>query len=156
MKCDTLVWVHDAALSPADAALAADPGAAVVFAFDEAALRREPWAFHRLAFVFDGVVELLAGLPNPVKLVTVGDPLTNISAVAAKLGAKAVELTDHPAPAVREVAEGLRRSSLAVTARPRPTLAEYTEEPRRFSRYWRKCEAQVLGYSAKGRKGHHR
>ena len=85
-KCDSVVWVHDAAMSPDDAALKANPNAAVVFAFDERSLRREPWAFHRLAFLFDGVTDLMRGLPNPVKLVTIGDPATDLAAVAKQLG----------------------------------------------------------------------
>jgi len=150
-KSPAVVWVHDAALSPDDAALKANPDAAVVFAFDERQLVREPWAFHRLAFVFDGVVELMRGLPNPVKLVTIGDPATDLAAVARQLGATAVHLTDSPNPAVREAAATLRRS-FTVNDYPRPVLAEYTEEPRRFSRYWDKCAPQVLGYAPKGGK----
>ena len=150
-KCDSVVWVHDAAISPDNAALKANPDAAVVFAFDEPSLEREPWAFHRLAFAFDGVVELLRGLPNPVKLVTIGDPATNLAAVAKQVGASAVHVSDHANPAVRETAAALRRS-FAVTDYPRPVLAEYTEEPRRFSRYWDKCAPQVLGYAPKGKK----
>ena len=152
---DVLVWVHDAALSPGDAALKANPDAAVVFAFDEPALRAEPWAFHRLAFVFDGVTDLFAAIPNPVKLVTIGDPAADLAEVAAKLGARQIHLTDSANPAVREIAEALRRE-FAVTMYDRPTLADYAEEPRRFSRYWTKVAPQVLGRSAKAKRGHHK
>ena len=132
-------------------ALKANPDAAVVFAFDERSLRREPWAFHRLAFVFDGVVEMMRALPNPVKLVTVGDPATDLAAVAKQVGAATVHVSDHANPSVRETAATLRRS-LTVADYPRPVLAEYTEEPRRFSRYWDKCAPQVLGHAPKGKK----
>ncbi len=151
VPCASVVWVHDAAMSPDDAALKANPTAAVVFAFDERSLRREPWAFHRLAFVFDGVVELMRGLPNPVKLVTIGDPATDLAAAAKQLGAATVHATDHPNPWVRETTATLRKS-FAVTDYARPVLAEYTEEPRRFSRYWDKSAGQVLGYAPKGGK----
>lgn len=151
VPCESVVWVHDAALSPADAALKANPTAAVGFAFDERSLRREPRAFHRLAFVFDGVVELMCGLPNPVKLVTLGDPATDLAAAAKHLGAATVHVTDHPNPWVRETAATLRKT-FAVTEYARPVLTEYAEEPRRFSRYWDKSAAQVLGYAPKGGK----
>ena len=149
--CESVVWVHDAAISPEDAALKANPDAAVVFAFDEPSLKREPWAFHRLAFVFDGVVELLRGLPNPVKLVTIGDPAADLAAVVRQTGAAAVHVTDHPHQAVREAVATLRKS-VTVRDYPRPTLAEYTEEPRRFSRYWDRCAPQVLGSAPRGAK----
>ena len=150
-KSASVVWVHDGMLSPDNAALKANPDAAVVFAFDERSLRREPWAFHRLAFVFDGVVEMMRALPNPVKLVTVGDPATDLAAVAKQVGAATVHVSDHANPSVRETAATLRRS-LTVAYYPRPVLAEYTEEPRRFSRYWDKCAPQVLGHAPKGKK----
>ncbi len=134
------VWVHDAALAPADA----HPAAAAVFVFDAPRLAAEPWAFHRLAFVFDGVCELFQALPHPTKLVVVGDPADVFDA----LGVRELHVTDCPDPAVREPLAGRP----GVTAHPRPKLAEYADEPRRFTRYWERAAPQVLGYKpAKGK-----
>lgn len=146
----TLVWVHDAALRPTDPAVAAHPDAALVFVLDEPALRAEPWAFHRLAFVLDGVAELFAASPHPVKQLRLGDPAAELAAVAADLRAAELAATDHPNPRVRRVLAGV--SGLSVVAHPRPVLAEYAGEPRRFSRYWEAVAKQVLGYAPKGEK----
>ncbi len=134
------VWVHDAALSPADVALKTDPTAAAVFVFDAARLAADPWAFHRLAFVFDGVCELFAALPNPVKVVAVGDP----AAVFRAMGVRELLVTDSPNPGVRGPLAEL--SDVTVRPLPRPRLADYRGEPKRFTRYWEAVAPQVLGY----------
>jgi deoxyribodipyrimidine photo-lyase len=132
-RVGTAAWVHDAALSPGLVPAAE----AAVFVFDAPRLAAEPWAFHRLAFVFDGVCELFRGLPHPTKVVAVGDPVQVFRAV----GAAEVRATDHPDPAVRgPLAE------LKAAVSPRPVLAEYRGEPRRFTRYWEAVAPQVLGY----------
>jgi deoxyribodipyrimidine photo-lyase len=149
-----LVWVHDAALSWDDPALRANPAAAVAFVFDEPALRAEPWAYHRLAFVLDGVEDLFARLPNPTRLTLVGDPAERLTALAARLGATTVHVSEHPNPWVVETTERLR-SNLKVVVYPRPAFAEYPHEPRRFSRYWDAVAPQVLGYRPKSPKRMH-
>ncbi len=143
-----LVWVHDAAMSWTDQALALNPNAAVAFVFDEPALRAEPWAYHRLAFVTDGVFDLFAHLPNPTKLTLVGDPVERLTALAHKLGATTIHLSEHPNPWVVETAEQLRLK-FQVVVHSRPPFAEYSLEPKRFSRYWDKVATQVLGYQPK-------
>ncbi len=149
-----LVWVHDAAMSWDDAALKANPTAAAAFAFDEPALRVEPWAYHRLAFVLDGLDDLFAHLPNPTKLTLVGDPAERLTALARQLGATTLHVSEHPNPRVAETAEQLR-SSFRVVVHPRPAFAEYPHEPKRFSRYWEKVAPQVLGYRPKSSKRMH-
>jgi deoxyribodipyrimidine photo-lyase len=139
-----LVWVHDAALSWDDPALTANPAAAVAFVFDEPALRAEPWAYHRLAFVADGLDDLFARLPNPTRLVQVGDPVERLTALARRLGATAVHLSEHPNPWVVGTAERLR-ADVRVVVHPRPPFADYPHEPKRFSRYWEAVAPQVLG-----------
>lgn len=135
-----VVWLHDAALSPTDVALRSQPTAAVVFVFDVAGLAAEPWAFHRLAFVFDGVCELFAAIPNPVKEVWLGDPAGLLAARG-----RAIHVTAHPAPPTRAAIDRLRRGR-PVYEYPRARLTEYAGEPRRFSRYWEKVAPDVLGY----------
>jgi deoxyribodipyrimidine photo-lyase len=150
-----LVWVHDAAMSWDDPALKANPGAAAAFVFDGPALRAEPWAYHRLAFVADGLNDLFARLPNPTRLTLVGDPAERLASLAARLGATTIHVSEHPNPWVVETAEQLR-ADFRVVVHPRPTLAEYPHEPKRFSRYWEKVAPHVLGYRPKSSRRAHR
>jgi deoxyribodipyrimidine photo-lyase len=143
-----LVWVHDAAMSWDDPALKANPSAAVAFAFDQPSLQAEPWAFHRLAFVLDGLDDLFAHLANPTKLVLVGDPAERLAALARHLGATTIHLSEYPNLAVVDAAEKLR-GEFRVVVHPRPAFAEFPQEPKRFSRYWEKVAPQVLGYRPK-------
>jgi hypothetical protein len=117
-------------------------------------LRAEPWAYHRLAFVLDGLDDLFTHLPNATKLTLVGDPAERLAALAAKLGATTIHVSEHPNPWVVETAEKLRLK-LRVVIHPRPVFAEYTQEPKRFSRYWEKVAPQVLGYRPKTSKRMH-
>lgn len=149
-----LVWVHDAAMSWDDAALTANPAAAVAFVFDEPGLRAEPRAYHRLAFVLDGLDDLYAHLPNPTRLTLVGDPAERLAATAGKLGATTIHVSEHPNPWVAETAETLR-SNFRVVVHPRPAFAEYPREPKRFTRYWEQVAPQVLGYRPKSSKRTH-
>ena len=140
-----LVWVHDAAMSWTDQAIAMNPDAAVAFVFNEPALRNEPWAYHRLAFVADGIDDLFTTLPNSNKLTLIGEPTERLTALAHELGATTIHISEHPNPWVIETAEQLR-IKFRVIVHPRPTLAEYPAEPKRFSRYWEKVAIQVLGH----------
>lgn len=149
-----LVWVHDAAMSWDDAALKANPAAAVAFVFDQPALRAEPWAYHRLSFVLDGLDDLDSHLPNPTKLTLVGDPAERLAALAGKLSATTIHVSEHPNPWVVETAEKLRLN-FRVVVHPRAAFAECPSEPKRFSRYWEKVAPQVLGYRPKSSKRMH-
>ena len=146
-----LVWVHDAALSWDDPALKANPNAAAAFVFDEPVLTAEPWAYHRLAFVFDGLDDLFAHVSNPTRLTLVGDPVERLTTLARQLGATAIHFSEHPDPRVVETAEALR-AEFRVVIYPRPVFADYPAEPKRFSRYWDKVGPQVLGYRPKSTK----
>ena len=148
-RADTVVWVHDAAMSAADVTVKTFPDAPVVFVFDEPLLRAEPWAFHRLAFVLDGVADLAAAVPGRTVQIRLGDPAEEVAAFAAEVGAETVALTDGPYPGVRETAARLTAAH-EVRSLPRPVLAEYADEPVRFTRYWNKVAGQVLGYTPKG------
>lgn len=150
-----LVWVHDAAMSWTDPAIANNPNAAVAFVFDEPMLRTEPWAFHRIAFIADGIDDLYETLPNSTKLILIGATAERLTTVAQKFGATTIHISDHPNPWVIETIEHLRQN-FNVTVHPKPALTEYQLEPKRFSRYWEKVAAQVLGYRPKpGKRMHH-
>lgn len=139
-----LVWVHDAAMSWEDPALKANPTAAVAFVFDEPALRAEPWAYHRIAFMLDGLDDLFAHLPNRIQRTLIGEPAERLATLARKLGATMIHVSEHPNPWVVETIEQLRLN-FRVVVHPRPVFAEYPHEPRRFSRYWEKVGPQILG-----------
>lgn len=149
-----LVWVHDAAMSWDDPALNANPTAGVAFVFDEPALRAEPWAYHRIAFVLDGLDDLFTSLPNPTRVTLVGDPAERLTALARRLEATTIHTSEHPNPWVVETAERLRLN-FRVVVHPRPAFAEYASEPKRFSRYWEQVAPQVLGYRPKSSKRTH-
>jgi deoxyribodipyrimidine photo-lyase len=143
-RSSSVVWIHDAAISATDPALLAAADAMPVFVFDQPALHREPWAFHRLAFLRDGLLDLFAVRPG---FATVGDPVEVLKATHAKV----VHVSDHPNPWVRETIAALQEIA-EVVVHPRPVLAEYAEEPRRFSRYWDRVAPQILGYRPKSGK----
>jgi deoxyribodipyrimidine photo-lyase len=149
-----LVWVHDAAMSWEDPALKANPNAAVVFVIDEPALRAEPWAFHRLAFVMDGIDDLFGHLPNPERIVLIGDPAEQIGALARAIGVLSIHLSEHPNPPVIETTQRIRESH-EVVVHPRPVFTNYPQQPRRFSRYWETVAPQVLGHRPKRGKRMH-
>lgn len=149
-----LVWVHDSALSWNDPALATNPEALIVFVFNEPVLRAEPWAYHRLAFVMDGLEDLFHHLPNPNKMILVGNPTEQLAALASTSGATSIHLSEHPNPEVVETAHQLQ-DQYPVVVHPRPVFAEYAQEPRRFSRYWERVAFEVLGHRPKfGKRTH--
>jgi deoxyribodipyrimidine photo-lyase len=140
-----LVWVHDAAMSWDEAALKTNPTAAMAFVFDEPTLRAEPWAYHRLKFVLDGLDDLHAHLSNSTKLTLVGKPAERLGEIAGRMGATTIHVSEHPNPRVLETLDKLRKS-FRVLVHPRPVFADYPHEPKRFSRYWEKVASPVLGY----------
>ena len=145
-RADTVVWLHDATVSSTDPALTANPDAAVVFVFDEEWMRAEPFNFHRVAFLLDGLADLFAAIPNPIKQVRLGKFDAEVRAFANEVSAKTVALTDGPFPGVRATAEALK-GEFAVSSVARPVFADYHDEPKRFTRYWTKVAPQVLGYN---------
>ena len=150
-----LVWVHDAAMSCTDTAVLMNPNAAVAFVFNKPALQAEPWAFHRLSFVADGIDDLFKNLQNSTKVTLVGDPVERLTNLANKLGATTIHISEHPNPWVIETADQLRLK-FRVIVHPRTTLTAYPLEPIRFSRYWEKVAIQVLGYRPNSHKRKHR
>jgi len=149
-----LVWVHDASMSWADECVAKNPNAAVAFVFNKPALQAEPWAFHRLNFVADGIDDLFKNLPNSTKVTLVGDPVERLTTLANKLGATTIHISEHPNPWVLETADQLRLK-FRVLVHPRSTLTGYPLEPKRFSRYWEKVAIQVLGHRPSSPKRKH-
>jgi deoxyribodipyrimidine photo-lyase len=143
-----IIWVHDAALSWASPAIVANPMAPVIFVFNEPAMRAEPPAWHRVAFILDGIDDLITNIPNPGLEVPVGDPVDILERVALAAGAETIHLEQSHEPANIEIAERLR-GRFRVVEHPAPELARYDDEPKRFSRYWDKAAAQVTGKPAK-------
>jgi len=149
------VWLHDAAISPEDLALRSNPHAAVIFVFDEPALREEPVAFHRLDFIFAGVCETFRTIAHPIKEVRRGDPVVEIADFCAEHGCDQIHVTDNPDPRTRQIVQSLRKRHRVVVY-PYETLTDYAEEPRRFSRFWEKTAKQVLGYHPRQNRKFHR
>lgn len=142
-----IIWVHDAALSWNSSAFKANPNAPGVFVFDELAMRAEPPAWHRVAFILDGIDDLITNI-SPGLEVLVGDPVDILERVALAAGAETIHLDQSHEPAIIEIADRLR-GRFRVLEHPAPELARYDDEPKRFSRYWDKAAAQVTGKPAK-------
>ncbi|VTS08206.1 hypothetical protein [Tuwongella immobilis] len=145
MTAKTLIWVHDHAISPDDVTLRSDPTAVVVFVMDSALIGSPKPAFHRLRFLWDGVVELFRGIPNPVKELRKGNCVVELLAAAQEHGCTRMMVTDHPSPPIQAVIAAMR-AKMPVQVLPRPQLTQYRDEPKRFTRYWDKVAKEVLGY----------
>jgi len=139
-----LIWVHDRAIHDRIQV----PGATVAFVFDGDVARTEPPAFHRCAFVWDGLLELFAAREPACCEVSFGMPAEELAALAEASGATTIHVEDHPEPNVQWTIATLRKR-FDVVVHPRPVLTTYAGEPKRFSRYWEKVAHQVLGYAPK-------
>jgi len=148
------VWLHDAAISPEDVALRTHPDAVVVFVLDAPALQQEPWAFHRLSFMYEGIVAVYSAIPHVTKEVRVGDTLSEILTCCVENGCDTIAVTDHPDPLKRFIIERLQLS-MTVQIYPRDQLVEYDAEPKRFSPYWNKVQKKMLGNPSNRKRKYH-
>ena len=141
-----VVWLHGSHLRSNEPALVANPDAAVIFVFDTDYLKSQKTAFHRLQFLYEGVLEVYQTIPNPIKEIHLGSLVDELLAFAQKNQATQVHTTVSESPEFRATVAALEKN-LSLTLYETPALATgYTEEPSRFSRYWRKVGVQVLGY----------
>jgi deoxyribodipyrimidine photo-lyase len=142
-----IVWMHDGAMSRESPAVRANPGAPVVFAFDTPAMRAEPPAWHRVAFMLDGLDDLAARPPGSPVVVVAGEMAEAVGRAARAAGAGTIHLDASAEPAVAEAAARLGER-FRVVEHSVAALAVVEGEPRRFSRYWEKAAPQVTGRRA--------
>jgi hypothetical protein len=141
-----VVWLHGSHLRSNEPALAANPDAAVLFIFDIDYLKSQKTAFHRLQFIYEGVLEVYQNIPNPIKEIHLGRLVDELLDFAQKNQASQVHTTVCESPEFRATVRSIEKNLPVTLYETAPLIAGYAEEPVRFSRYWRKVGDQVLGY----------
>jgi hypothetical protein len=151
-----IVWLHGSHLRSNEPALAANPDAAVLFVFDTDYLRSQKTAFHRLQFLYEGVLEVYQNIPNPIKEIHLGCLVDELLAFAQRNQASQMHTTASESPEFRATVRSVEEHLAVALYETAPLTAGYTEEPIRFSRYWRKVGIQVLGYPPEQKGSFHR
>ncbi len=141
-----MVWLHGSHLRSNEPALAANPDAAVLFIFDTDYLKSQKTAFHRLQFLYEGVLEVYQNIPNPIKEIHLGHLVEELLAFAQKNQASQVHTTVSESPEFWATVRSIEKTLAVTLYETAPLVTGYKEEPIRFSRYWRKVGVQVLGY----------
>ncbi len=135
-----IVWLHGDSLTPTDPALQANPTAPAVFVFDEPFLMEARLSFKRLFFLYECALEALAQRPGEIRR---GDVVAEVLDFYAAYGGSALHVTGSVAPRFRHYLTTLRQQ-VVVIVHPAPTLVTWTgQPPRRFSKFWRKVEAEA-------------
>ena len=127
----TVTWLHDEMLSPDWLA----DGQPAVFVFDEAWLREECVSLKRVVFMYECLLDL------PGVEVWKGDVVAEVRRFAQAHGAERVVSGRSPLPRIRRQGEALGVEWLE----PEPIVTLPDEvDLKRFSRYWRRAEKQVI------------
>ena len=141
-----IVWLHGSHLRSSNPALTANPEAAVIFVFDTDYLKSQKTAFHRLQFMYEGILDVYQNIPNPMKEIHLGRLEDELLAFAHKVEATRLHATVSESSEFRAAVASLEKKLPVALYESPPLITGYTEEPVRFSRYWRKVGVQVLGY----------
>ncbi|WP_051963688.1 deoxyribodipyrimidine photo-lyase [Deinococcus misasensis] len=137
-----MVWIHGDSLSITDPALQACPEAPAVFVFDEVFLSSHAIAFHRLAFMYQGVRDIARARQAEVALCR-GSMVQEILQFAQEKGADMVHVTRAPTAEFRRTLEGLKSAHLDVVVHEPERLTVYSRPVRRFFPFWKEVQAQV-------------
>jgi hypothetical protein len=126
-----LTWLHDEMLSPRWLR----GGQPAVFVFDDAWIAAERLSLKRLVFLYECLAEL------PGVEVRRGDVVSEVIAVAQRLGATRIETARSPLPRLKRQGDELGVEWIE----PEPYV-ELTGrvDLKRFSRYWNKAQRSVL------------
>jgi hypothetical protein len=136
-----VVWLHGDSLSPADPALAANPGAPALFVFDERLLGQFPLSFKRLMFIYECALEAIEGRAGEIRR---GEVVAELLAFCEERGARELHVTASVAPRFRRYLGELRERLRVVVHEPQPLVGWRGEAPRRFSAFWRKAEDEAM------------
>jgi hypothetical protein len=132
---DTIVWVHDDALSPNNPALVAFAGAPALYVFDDAYLGERRYSLKRVMFIYECLLEL------PV-VVRRGDVAEEVLAFAQEHGAARVVTTEAVGPRFAAICESVRKGLPAggrleiAPVEPFAAVALDRLHLQRFTRYW--------------------
>lgn len=134
-----VLWIHGAALGPANPALVAHPGAPAVFVFDRELIAQAGLSLKRLGFLYECLLELPVTLRH-------GDVAQEVLAFARRHGADGVVTSAAVDPRFKQLRERIAEQLPVVVLEPEPFVV--LPEPldlRRFSRYWRRAEPVLWG-----------
>ncbi|WP_428388251.1 hypothetical protein [Mucisphaera sp.] len=132
---NAITWVHDEMLTPE--ALA--PNQPAIFVFDEDWLQTEQLSLKRIVFMYECLLEL------PNLTIRKGNLLEQVRAFAEEHHTATIVTRSSPLPRLRQQIEQLSTTH-QVQIIPEPTFVDLPAEPdlKRFSRYWRKAERQLI------------
>ncbi|GAC1547941.1 MAG: hypothetical protein NVS2B17_32430 [Candidatus Velthaea sp.] len=134
-----VIWAHTDALNDENAARRAHPDAPVIFAWDAAMRAADGWSRQRVAFINGALREMRVDARDD------GDAGAAIVAFARSHNAGAVLTMATPEPRLREIMDTVRLQ-LPVHELAAPPFAHLNRptDMRRFSRYWRQVEPEVM------------
>lgn len=125
------IWIHDEMLSPAWLS----PGAPAVFVFDDDWIREERLSLKRIVFLYECLLDM------PGVAIRKGNVVEEVTAFCAEHGVSTVRTAGSPLPRIKRQGQELGVEWLE--PEPLVTLPDGVDL-KRFSRYWRKAEKQVL------------
>lgn len=131
MSADTITWVHDEMLSPNWVR----EGTPALFVFDEQWIAEERLSLKRIVFLYECAMAL------PSIEVHKGDVTAEVRVFAERHGATRIETARSVDPRIKRQGEELGVEWLEPT--PFVELPENIDL-KRFSRYWREAEKQVI------------
>jgi hypothetical protein len=145
-----ILWIHGEAIGPANPALRAYPGRPAVFVFDSELLAgRSPTtgdpagaapqavSLKRIGFLYECLLELPVSLRR-------GRVAAEVLAFARAHGADGLVTSAGTDPRLAAICAELERELPLQVLEPEPfVLLERDPDLGRFSRYWRRAEAEV-------------
>ena len=133
-----IVWVHGDSLSPTSAALSSYPGAPAIFVFDNQLIADYRLSFKRIVFMYECLLEM------PV-VIRRGDIADQVLAFAREHDATHVATTRTPSPYFGQTVAKLEKLIAVKILEEPPFARDQHYDLGRFSRYWAKAQASVLG-----------
>jgi len=131
-----LLWIHEDCLSPTAPPFAQFPQAPAIWVWDDAHLLAERWSLKRIQFVYECLLEL------PVEIER-GDPVSVLTATAAKLGTGRIVTVKSPSPRWKEIVAGLLLPVEVLDPVPLVELSGHVDL-KRFSRFWKRAQTSAF------------
>jgi deoxyribodipyrimidine photo-lyase len=138
-----LVWLHGGSLSETDPAMQENPNAPAIFVFDRPFLETNRISFARLQFMFEGALSALRNRTH--KRACVGVQAEEIAAYAHELGCTSIHATQVYTPELEGTLDSLEAMGFEIVVYAQDRLTSYSGEVKRFSKFWRAVEREVLG-----------
>lgn len=139
-----VVWLHGDHLRADNGALTRYPDAPIVFVFDEEFIGERRFAFHRLFFLYESVLEVFR-TRGGICSVRRGRVPDEVLAFAREHQAERI-VTTATLGSRFAAYKAEMENSLPVEAVPVPALVDYDARraPKRFSAWWRQVEEAAL------------